>query len=351
MLADWLRGGSKQPEVENAQPKERSRMNVDPEHIAASPTDAEKKASRSDAIQKKIQNSLKDGPPHPQNLVAYDSMFRSASSLLMDGNNAETNEGLAVNLSRNAQNTMISSKWQMGNPQTSNWEVSLQMNGFNDICAVTYSTMNRLQLMYQRMFRSGALGVAQFMQQTQGQMSMGTFFGMIQYPWVNGGCSQLQYIKQQNVTLSHMQRLIRGVYVGSSLTYDSNTHSTTASYGFCATNPTKTASFAGEVKPASGEWKLAYTRSDWASDTEFATQLEFTEKRNGKISLLSMGVKKNMVGGGMINVVLSGFSKVRAALEIPFGGERAGFNQVQLAYNVQYDIYSGGLKHGIALTV
>jgi len=326
-------------------------MNVDAEDIAAPHSEAETSANRNAAVQKKIQNSLKDGPPHPQNLVAYDSMFRGSSAILMDGNNAETNEGLTLNVARNAQNTMISSKWQLGNPQSSNWEVNLQMNGFNDICAVSYSTMNRWQLMYQRMFRSGALGVAQFMQQTQGQMSMGTFFGMLQYPWVNGGTSQLQYIKQQNITLSHMQRLIRGVYVGSSLAYDPNTHSTTASYGFSASNPMKTASLAAEVKPDSGEWKIAFTRSDWASDTEFASQLEFTEKRNGKMSLLSIGTKKNLVGGGMVNVVLSGFSKVRAALEIPFGGDRAGFNQVQLAYNMQYDVYSGGFKHGISLTV
>lgn len=351
MLKEWFSGKQESKEETAVKTdKKPVRMVLDPEK-AGQLTDDEKQAERDASMSKKLKESAREGPPHPQSLVAYDSIFRSSSRVLMEGNMQEQNEGLQINMSRNAQNTMVSSKWSVGNPQMSHWEVSMQMNGFSDVTAVTYNTMNRWQLMYQRVFRSGAMGVAQFLSQPQGGMNMGTFFGMIQYPWVQGGCTQVQYVKQQAVTVSHMQRLVRGIYCGSSLNYDLNTHGTTVSYGFSATNPSKTGTLAGEVKPESGEWKVAYTRADWGTDQEISTQLEFTEKRNGKISLLSIGLRKQLIGGGLVDVVLSGFSKLRAVVEIPFGCERPGFNQVRLSYNANYDLHTGGFKHGMAFTV
>ena len=223
------------------------------------------------------------------------------------------------------------------------------MNGFSDVIGVTYSTLSRWQLSYQRVFSTGAMFVAQLMAQSQGGMTMGTLFSMLQYPWVHGGCTQLQYVKQQQTTLSHMQKIIRGVYVGSQFSYDPNTHASSMSYAFTAHNDKKTSVWSGEMKPSSGEWKIAYLRQDWASDHEVAVQLENTEKRNGFVSLLSIGIRKVMVGGGSVSAAISGFTKLRAIVELPFGGERPGFNQVRFNYNTQYDIQSGGFKHGLTV--
>lgn len=350
MLAQWFKKEEAPAEVKDD--KKKTRMIVDPEAPSVVETPEEISAKKEALLEKKLRDSLKEGPPHPQNMVAYDSAFRTSQRVLMDGNMAEQTDGLSVNMSRNVQNTMVTSKWLFGNPQMSHWEVSLQMNGFSDVTSVSYNTMNRWQLMYQRVFRSGAMCVMQLMSQPQGDGSnAGNFFGLVQYPWVHGGCTALQYVKQQAVTVSHMQRLIRGVYAGSALNYDPNTKGTTVSYAASATNPSKTSTLAAEIKPHSGEWKVAYNRADWGTDQEMTAQLEFTEKRNGKISLLSVGLRKQMIGGGVVNCVISGFSKLRAAVEMPFGGDRAGMNQVMMSYNLQYDIPTGGLKQGVSFVL
>lgn len=349
MLAQWFKKEEQPQEVK--QEKKKARMVVDPEATTPAISSEEATAKKEAALEKKLRDSLKEGPPHPQSMVTYDGTFRSAQRVLMDGNMAEQTDGLSVTMSRNVQNTMVTSKWMFGNPQMSHWEISLQMNGFSDVTSVSYNTSNRWQLMYQRMFRSGATGVMQLLSQPQGDQNAGTFFGLIQYPWVHGGCTALQYVKQQTVSVSHMQRLIRGVYVGSCLNFDPNTKGTNVSYAASATNPSKTSSLAAEVKPHSGEWKVAYSRADWGTDQEMTAQLEFTEKRNGKISLLSVGLRKQLIGGGVVNCVVSGFSKLRAVVEMPFGGDRAGLNQLMMSYSLQYDIPTGGLKQGVSFVL
>jgi hypothetical protein len=328
-------------------------VDFDPENQKATPA-VDPVQQREDDILRKLRESAKEPPPTPNNAVTYDSVFRSSSRILLDGNQHDVSDGLQVNVSRNAQNCMVSSKWQLGNPQSSGWDVNLQMNGFADMTSVGYSTTGRWSLMYQRVFKSHAMTVLQFMAQPQAAAMggpAGTFFGLVQYPWVSGGCSQVSYVKSQNFSLNHMQRLIRGVYVGAQMSYDPNTRGSTMAYGFSATNPRKTSTFAGEVKPDSGEWKVAFTTSDWETDMELATQLEFTEKRNGKVSLLSIGMRKSLIGGGVINCVLSGFSKLKANLEMPLGGGQHGLNQLGFVYGLNYDLHSGGLKHGVTLNI
>ena len=316
-------------------------------------SEEELEAKRESDFRRKLRESAREPPPQPHNLLTYDSALRVSSRILMDGNmGGDAYDGFQVNVSRNAHNAMMSSKWHLGNPQVSHWEVGLQMNGFNDVVSASYNTLSRWQLMYQRMFTSGALGVLQFMAQPQA-MAMGgppgTFFGMLQHPWVWGGCSQFQYIKPQQMSLSHMQRVIRGVHVGSQLTFELPTQSTHTSFVFSASR--KSSTIAAEIKPSSGEWKVAATKMDWATDTEFACQLEFVEKRTGKLNLLSMGLRKQLVGGGQVQAVLSGFSKVRTLLELPFGGERVGYNAVRVTWGVQYDIGTGKLSQGLSFIV
>ena len=359
MLKEWIQSWSNpkpttgdQPASDGSSTPAKASINFDPENLQSQQVDPV--AQREEEILKKLRESAKEPPPTPNNAVTFDSVFRNSSRILLDGNQHETHEGLQVNVGRNAQNCMVSSKWQFGNPQMSGWDVNLQMNGFSDMTSVGYSTLGRWSLMYQRVFKSNAMAVLQFMAQPQA-MAMGgpagTFFGLMQYPWVTGGCSQLSYVKSQNFSLNHMQRLIRGVYAGVQLSYDPNTRGTSMTYGFSATNPSRSSTLGFELKPDSGEWKVAFATSDWESDMELATQLEYTEKRNGKVSLLSVGMRKNLIGGGLINCVLSGFSKLKANLELPFGGDRAGFNQMRMVYGIQYDLHNGALKQGVSLTL
>lgn len=351
MLSQWFGGKAEDPKAsEGAKAAKKARMSLDPE-AASRLTDEEVQANREAAFERKLRDGIKEGPAHPNNMVTYEAAFRNAQRVLMEGNGAESNEGLQLSMGRNAQNCMINSKWSLGNPQASNWEVSLQMNGFSEVTSVSYCTMNRWSLMHQRIFRTGAMGLIQAFSQPQGGMFMGNLVCLLQYPWVTGGATQLQYVKGQSLSLSHMQRVLRGFFIGSALNYDPNTHATTMSYALLAQNSKKTASVAAEIKPESGEWKVAYTRQEWSTDHEISVQLENTEKRAGLINLLSIGLRKQLIGGGVVDCVLSGFSKLRAVVEIPFGGERQGFNQTRMSYNVQYDIQSGGLKHGLSLTV
>ena len=357
MLSGYFKGESTEKPVdegiakkENLKAARRAALDAEPE-APTEMSEEEKSESRDNAIRKKLADSAKEAP-HQQQMTAYDGMFRNATRILLDSHMADLHEGLQLSLARNAQNAMVSSKWLFGTPQQSHWEVNIQMNGFTDVMSVSYNTLNRWQLMYQRMFSSGAMAVLQFMAQPQAAAMggpPGTFFGMVQYPWVRGGCTQLQYVRSQQVSLSHCQRLIRGVYVAAQMSTDLNTNSTNMTYaGMSASGKT---SWSGEYKPHSGEWKVATTRSDWGTDTEMACQIENSDKRNGKVCIMSVGVRKNLIGGGNLSAVLSGFSRLKAILEMPFGCERAGFNQLMFSYNAQYDINTGGLKHGISMTL
>lgn len=357
MLTNWFTGKSAAPVEEAATPQNtassqrRTLLESDP--IQHKELSAEERAIESQEEHKrKLRESALEKPANPNSMFAYDNALRGPQRILMEGHH-DSAEGLNLNVSRNVHNTMVSTKWQLGNPQASNWELSLQMQGFSDVISASYSSLSRWQLMYQKTFASGGLIVAQMMAQPQ-MMAMGgpagSFFGLIQYPWVTGGCSALQYVKSQQVAFSHMQRVLRGLHVGAQMTYDINTKGTSMSYAFHSQSSDRAMTWAGEVKPESGEWKVACTKADWGNDVEVCAQLEYTEKRNGLVSLMSLGLKRNLIGGGHMSAVLAGFSKIRAAFEFPFGGERTGFNQVNFGYNLQYDIASGGLKQGVTIT-
>ncbi|RNF11449.1 hypothetical protein TraAM80_00895 [Trypanosoma rangeli] len=349
MLMEWLRGRSDNAPAAPEKPVRRKTLDVDPE-TPLEPSPAEDASQREEMLRRKLAASAKEGPSSPAKLVSYESMFRGVQRLLMEGSFGEINEGLSLNLARNAQNVMISSKCVLVSPQMSHWEVGFQMNGFSDIVAASYNTLSRWSLMYQRVSSTGALLLAQCMAQKQQGMTQGTVVGMIQYPWVYGGCTLAQYVKNQSLTLSHAQRIVRGVHVGSSLSWDSMTKGTSLSHGFMAVTPSKKGSLSGEWTPGKGEWKLALTKKDWAHDAEFAMQLDHTQKEEEMVSQLSFGLRKQFIGGGSMSAVLSGFSVVKAAVELPYGGERSGLNQINCMYNAQYNIRSGALKHGLIFT-
>ncbi|EAN97019.1 putative Mitochondrial import receptor subunit ATOM40 [Trypanosoma cruzi] len=349
MLMEWLRGKSEEVSAAPEKTVRRKLLDVDPE-TPLEPSPAEAASQREEKFRRKLAASAKEGPTSPAKLVSYESMFRGAQRLLMEGNFGEINEGLTLNVARNAQNVMISSKCVLLSPQMSHWEVSFQMNGFSDIVAASYNTLSRWSLMYQRVSSTGALLLAQCMAQRQQGMTQGTVVGMLQYPWVQGGCTAVQYVKNQSFTLSHAQRIIRGLHVGSSLSWDPMTKGTSLSHGFTAVNSLKKGSLSGDWTPSKGEWKLAITKKDWAHDAEFAMQLDHTQKDQDMTSQLSFGLKKQFIGGSSMSAVLNGFSVVKAAVGLPFGGERIGLNQMHCRYNVHYNIRSGALKHGLVFT-
>lgn len=352
MLTNYFTGKGAAPAEETAAPVDDSSsvrkklLESDPiHHKEMSPE--EKRAQTQENYKRKLSQDDKPAP-----LFAYDNALRGPQRILMEGHQ-DSSEGLTLNVARNVHNTMVSTKWTFGNPQAANWELSLQMQGFSDVISASYSTLSRWSLMYQKTFTAGGLVVAQLMAQPQ-MMQMGgpagSFFGLVQYPLVRGGCTAVQYVKTQQVAVSHMQKILRGLHLGAQMTYDVNTKGTSMSYCFNSQTSDRSMTWAGELKPSTGEWKVACTKADWGNDVEVCAQVEYTEKRQGLVRLMSLGLKRNLIGGGHMSAVIAGFSKIRAAIEFPFGGERAGFNQVNFAYNLQYEIASGGLKHGVTFT-
>lgn len=348
MLREWFRGSSSEAEKPAEESKPASRMVVDAEKPLE--THESSAAKRRDAYEKKLADSVREGPPHPNKTVAYDSIFRKAQGLLMEGGNNEVQEGVTLNVARNAQNTMVSTKWLLANPQKSNWEVTLQMNGFSDILAASWSTLNRYQLTYQRVSSAGAMLVTQFMAQKQGGMTQGTVFAMLQYPWRFGGCTQVQYVKDQSFSMSHTQRLIRGVHLGTNLTVEPQTHGSYLSHAVSFTTPKKDAGFMAECTPSKGTWKVAATAFDWATNMDAAVELEYVEGREGMRSALNLGCRKGFVGGAELTTSLLGFNTAKVNLELPFGGEVQGANQFRLGFNCDYDVHSGALKQGLVFT-
>jgi hypothetical protein len=252
-------------------------------------------------------------------------------------------------------NMSIASKYHLQNPQTSAWDLTLQMHGFSDFVSATFSTLNRYQLMYQRVFKSGALAVGQWMVQpgmmSAGPVPAGNFFALFEYPWRLHGSSSLTYLKGQHVSVSHTERLIRGVYIGSTMTYDLNTHNTNTTYAMQSTSADRKTIVALEAKDT-GDVKVAMVKRDWSTDSEFALELDYAERKSGaRTSLMNAGVRKNLIGGGILNVALSNFSKVRGVLELPFGLDRPGLNQVRVAYNISYDLANSSVKQGLTFTV
>ncbi|CCW68975.1 unnamed protein product [Phytomonas sp. Hart1] len=346
MLKEWLKGTPAEAEKTEA-PKKSGRMVLDAEKTFEAEDSPQK--SR-ELFEKKLSDSAKEGPPMAHKVVTYDNLFQKAQGILLEANNNEVQEGLNLNVSRNLQNTLIASKWCLVNPQMSHWEINFQMNGFSDIIAASWNTLNRYQLMYQRVSSRGAMLVSQFMAQKQQGLCQGTVFAMLQYPWVSGGCSQLQYIKDQSFTMSHIQRIIRGFYLGSSLSIDPNTHSSVLSHAASFTTPKKNTSFIAEWTPSKGTWKLAATSFDWGQNMDAAIELDYKEGREGTNTHFNIGCRKNFLTGSKLVASLKGFNKLKINLELPFGGEVRGANQFNLMFNCQYDIHSGAVKQGLVFT-
>ena len=283
--------------------------------------------------------------------VTYDSLCRSLNRILMEGHTTSTMEmhdGIQIATAKGFQNAQLQNKWTFGNPQQASWETNLAMNGFSDAVSAMYSTMGRAQLTYQRMFRSGALFVGQFIMQPTPMGMQGTLFSLFQYPWVPHGCSTFVYLKGQHVQASHTSRIVRGLHVGAQITYDLNQGSTSTHYAASTTSSDKTTHWAAEIKPDTGEWRFGMSKAQWVQDVEVGAQLDVKDKRQGKVSSLSIGVRKPLIGGGSIHAVLSNFKAVKAVLELPFGLDRS---QVKVQYCIQYDIPSGGAKHGLTLNL
>lgn len=348
MLREWFRGSTSEPENTDAAPKKAGRMVVDAENPLESTETVHQR--RRDAFEKKLAESVKEDPPSANKLVTYDTLFRKVSDILLQGNNHEVQEGITLNISRNAQNVMIGSKWALVNPQMSNWELNLQMNGFTDMIAASWNTMNRYQLMYQRVSSTGALLVTQFMAQKQQGMCQGTVFGVLQYPLVSGGCTQAQYVKDQSFSLSHTQRIVRGVFVGSNLSVDTSTHASTLSHAVSFTTPKKDSSIIAEITPSKGTWRIGAHSFDWGQNMDAAMELEYKESRSGMTSSFNIGCRRSFIGGANLVASLCGFSTVKVNLDLPFGGQMPGVNQFRMTFNCHYDVHSGALKQGLLFT-
>lgn len=350
MLKAWLRGSSGEEEKPAEEKRVVSRMVVDAEKPLDTHESSE--SARHEAYQKKLSESLREGPPSPGKTLTYDGIFRKVQGILLEGNASgdDALEGITINVARNAQNTMVSTKWALINPQQSHWEINLQANGFSDVVAASWSTLNRYMLMYQRYSSTGALILTQFMAQKQGGMTQGNVFAMMQYPWRFGGCTQVQYVKGQAFGISHVQRLIRGVHVGTNLSVEVPTHSSSLSHAVSIATPKKDVSFMAEVTPSNGTWKLAATAFDWVANTDVAMELECKGDCGEMKSVLNVGCRRSFVGGARLTTSLLGFNTAKANLELPFGGEVPGMNQLRLALNCAYDIHSGAMKQGLVIT-
>lgn len=349
MLKEWFRSSSSGSEASpTGEPKKAVRMQVDAEKPLDSPESIVEQ--RREAFQKKLAETAAEGLPSPNKLVTYDSLFRRAQGILLEGNNNEMQEGVTLNVSRNVQNTMVASKWHLSNPQMSHWEINLQMNGFTDVLAASWNTLNRYQLTYQRVSSTGAMVVTQFMAQKQQGMCQGTVFGLLQYPWVRGGCTQVQYVKDQSFSISHVQRIIRGVHVGTNLSLDPVTHTSSLSHAVSLMTPRRDAGFMAEFTPSKGTWRLAAVGSNWPTNVELAAEVEYKEGREGMTSAINIGARKTFVGGMQLASSLAGFNKLRVNLDIPFGGDVQGVNQFRMMMSAQYDVHGGALKQGLVFT-
>ena len=314
---------------------------LNPEELAAK--QKEERISR-------LNNDLKY-QPKPGHHFSYDKIFRSVSRILIESMGGEQSEGLSVSTNRQTMNMSMASKYTIHDKQDSAWDLTLQMHGYSDFVSATYSTLNRYQLMYQRVFKTGAMFVSQFMVQpgmmTGSPVPAGNFFSVFEYPWCTHGCSSVSYLKGQYVTLTHAHRLCRGLYLGTSVTYDVPTHDTRASYAMQSTSPDNKTVYSAEIKD-NGDARLAVVHKHWESATEYAFEVDYSDGKNGsKSSSFNAGILRKLFGMGTLNLSLQNFQKIKAALEIPCGLDRPGWNQINLAYNMSYDIHNSALKQGI----
>lgn len=348
MLKEWIRGSSSGTESQEQGPKKTTRMVVEPE---MSLDDTETAENRRRAVtEEKTKEMLAKGPSKGQSAVTYDSIFAPIQEMVFQERVNEVQEGIQVQVAKHAQNAMVTSKWTFGNPQSADWELNVQMNGFSDIVAASWSTNNRYQLMYQNSFSSGALFVMQAFAQKQGYMSHGSMFSMLQYPWSFHGCSQAQYVKDQSVSFDHLQRMARGLHIGSKLVinYSTPPNIATLTHAFSFVTPKKNTSFMGEINPSNGTWKLAAVAKDWRLNTEGVIQIDYKENDQGqKSSSFLVGLRRSYIGGATLSTALANFQSLSLNLQLPFGGQLPNTNQFLMQLKCLYDIRTGGLKHGI----
>lgn len=288
--------------------------------------------------------------------ISYEGMMRPASRVmpLDPTSGVDFHEGLVLSSNRMVQNLQIGSKWSLGAPQQSSWEFTLGTHGFSDNTSVSYTTGGRWALMHQRVFRNGSFGMLQFICNPPGMgggmMPPNTMVAMLIYPWSpHGGTSQFQYVMGQQCQVSHASRVVRGLDVGAQLTYDVNTNGTSVTYGFHSQSADKSRNWCGSYTPETGAWKLALTKMDWQSDIECGAQMELADKRGQLVPAFSLGLRKPLFGGGVVHAMLVNFHRLKAFVELPFGGERQGMNQVTFKWLVQYDAAIGGAKHGVTI--
>lgn len=344
MLREWAQSWSSSPALPvEAKPNSEQR---------GEPTVAPSRAEQRDKeLRRKLQSAARPDKVSSSQAHTYDSAFRGIARVVMDGHQFSLSEGLLVNVARGVHNVLVSTKWNLGAPQTSNAEWAIQMSGFSDLTSVSYSSLKRWQLLHQRSFPNGALMVLQFASQTQmGMGTFGSFYAMAQYPIMRGGWAQLQYVKQQSVSLSIMQEVLHGMNVGSQMTYELSSNKTSVSYCLSARGPEKNLTTAAEIKPATGEWKIGMSRFEWSTDSELACMLERAESQHGKQCSFIVGMKHNHIGGGSVAFSLRNFYKLRSSVALVYGGARPGANQVQVTYDATYDALSGKYAHGLSVT-
>ena len=342
----WRRKSEPVPDVISEEPEDMSTsIEISPEN---------KIKERAMAIKSKLKEDLRHKPKLGQHF-SYEKLFRPISQVLMDQSVGEGDEGMTMACSRQNMNVSLTTKYALKTWQTSAWDLTLQAHGFSDFLSATYSTLNRYQLMYQRIFKTGAMGIAQWVVQpgpmVPGPVPPGNFFTLFECPWRRHGCSAFTYLKGQHVSLSHTERLLRGLFAGSMLTYDLTTHNTAMSYGIQRSSTDRKTLFVAEYKNE-GDMRISLLRKDWLTDTEVVLDVDYVERKNGvRSSGFNAGIRRNLLGGGALNIILNNFSKIRGILDLPYGLDLPGANQVRLSYAINYDIPTSTLKHGMSLQI
>lgn len=128
------------------------------------------------------------------------------------------------------------------------------------------------------------------------------------------------------------------------------THETTLSHAAVFTTPDKKMTIGAEVNPSAGTWKVLASANDWSHDLDVAMEIEYKNGREGMASLFNFGCRRHFVGGSHLTAALSGFSNLRINLELPFGGQMPGVNQMRLLLSCLYETRTGKLRQGLSIT-
>lgn len=83
-------------------------MNVDAERPLE--TDDDIKRRRRQQYEKKLAITASESVVKPQHVITYETLFRKPQGILLQGNAHEIQDGIILNTSRSAHNSMVSSK-------------------------------------------------------------------------------------------------------------------------------------------------------------------------------------------------------------------------------------------------